>query len=105
METRPDASIMSHVKDLPAPRMERAKTHRLLDILVIAWGSVMAGGDGVQDMVRFGKRNQAWLEQFLDLPPGMPSHDPFGRVLARLHPTCFHECGGSWTHAVARVNQ
>ena len=38
MESMPDVSIISHFKDLPDPRIERAKQHRLIDIIVIAWG-------------------------------------------------------------------
>ena len=92
MESMPDVSIVSHFKDLPDPRIERAKKHRLIDIIVIApgsesgagSGSIMVGGDGFQDMELFGKSKQAWLEQLLDLPNGIPSHDTFGRVFARL---------------------
>ena len=36
MESMPDVSIISHFKDLPDPRIERAKKHRLIDIIVIA---------------------------------------------------------------------
>ena len=46
MESMPDVSIVSHFKDLPDPRIERAKKHRLIDIIVIALGSIMVGGDG-----------------------------------------------------------
>ena len=81
MESMPDVSIVSHFKDLPDPRIERAKKHRLIDIIVIALGSVMVGGDGFQDMELFGKSKQAWLKQFLDLPNGIPSHDTLGGSL------------------------
>ena len=46
MESMPDISIVSHFKDLPDTRIERAKKHRLIDIIVIALGSIMVGGDG-----------------------------------------------------------
>ena len=65
----------------------------------------MIGGDGFQDMELFGKSKQAWLEQFLDLPNGIPSHDTFGRVFARLEPEPFHPCFLSWTQAVAKLTQ
>ena len=105
MESMPDVSIVSHFKDLPDPRIERAKKHRLIDIIVIALGSVMVGGDGFQDMELFGKSKQAWLKQFLDLPNGIPSHDTFGRVFARLNPKRFHQCFLSWTQAVSKFTQ
>ena len=105
MESMPDVSIVSHFKDLPDPRIERAKKHRLIDIIVIALGSIMVGGDGFQDMELFGKSKQAWLQQFLDLPNGIPSHDTFGRVFARLNPKRFHQCFLSWTQAVSKLTQ
>ena len=34
----------------------------------------------------YGKTKQTWLETFLDLPHGIPSHDTFGRVFGLLDP-------------------
>ncbi len=65
----------------------------------------MGGGDGFQDMELFGKNKQAWLQQFLDLPNGIPSHDTFRRVFARLNPKRFHHCFLSWTQAVPKLTQ
>jgi hypothetical protein len=86
MDTCPDASIVSHFKDLQDPRIERAKKHRLINIIVIALGSIVVSGDGFQDMELFGQSKRAWLAGFLDLSNGIPSHDTFGRVFARLNP-------------------
>ena len=105
MDSTCDVSIVSHFKDLKDPRIERAKKHRLIDIIVIALGSIMVGGDGFQDMELFGKSKREWLEQFLDLPHGIPSHDTFGRVFARLDPKPFHECFLSWTQSVSKLTQ
>ncbi len=105
MACMPDVSIVSHFKDLPDPRIERAKKHRLIDIIVIALGSIMVGGDGFRDMELFGKSKQAWLQQLLDLPNGIPSHDTFGRVFARLNPKHFHPCFLSWAQAVSKLTQ
>jgi len=59
MDCRPDASIAHHFKDLKDPRIERAKKHRLIDIMVIALGSIMVGGDSFQDMELFGRSKRA----------------------------------------------
>ena len=56
-------------------------------------------------MELFGKSKHAWLQTFLALPHGIPSHDTFGRVFARLNPRRFQECFLSWTQAVARLTQ
>ena len=36
------------------------------------------------DIERFARGHQDWFEEFLELPYGVPSHDTFSRVFARL---------------------
>jgi predicted transposase YbfD/YdcC len=100
-----NASIVEHFRPLEDPRIERTKKHLLLDILVIALCTLLTGGEGFQDMALFGKSKQAWLQTFLALPRGIPSHDTFGRVFARLNPQRFQQCFLSWTQAVAQLTQ
>src|SRR5919199_885880 len=99
------ASIVEHFRTLKDPRIERTKKHNLLDILVIALCTLLTGGEGFQDMELFGKSKRAWLQTFLALPHGIPSHDTFGRVFARLNPQRFQECFLAWTRAVAQFTQ
>ena len=40
-------------------------------------------------------------EQVLDIPHGIPSHDTFRRVLARLDPDEFTHCFLTWTQALS----
>lgn len=98
-----NASIVEHFRTLEDPRIERTKKHNLLDILVIALCTLLTGGEGFQDMALFGKSKRAWRQTFLALPHGIPSHDTFGRVFARLNPQRFRECFLSWTRAVAQL--
>ena len=100
-----NASIVEHFQTLEDPRIERTKKHLLLDILIIAVCTLLTGGEGFQDMELFGKNKRQWLQTFLALPHGIPSHDTFGRVFARLNPTRFQECFLSWTRAVAALTQ
>ena len=100
-----NASIIEHFQTLQDPRIERTKKHNLLDILVIAVCTLLTGGEGFQDMELFGKSKRTWLQTFLALPHGIPSHDTFGRVFARLNPRRFQECFLSWTQAVAQLTQ
>ena len=99
------ASIVEYFQALEDPRIARTKQHLLLDILVIAVCTLLTGGEGFQDMALCGKSKRAWLQTFLALPHGIPSHDTFGRVFARLNPKRFQECFLSWTHAVAALTQ
>jgi predicted transposase YbfD/YdcC len=100
-----NTSIVEHFRDLEDPRIDRAKKHYLLDILVIALCTLLTGGEGFQDMELFGKSKLSWLQTFLALPHGIPSHDTFGRVFARLNPQRFQECFLSWTQAIAPLTE
>jgi hypothetical protein len=53
----------------------------------------------------FGKSKRAWLQTFLALPNGIPSHDTFGRLFARLNPQRFQECFLSWPRVVSHLTQ
>jgi len=91
--------------DLPDPRKAEQCDHLLIDILFIAVCAVICGADGFTDMEEFGLAKEVWLRQFLQLPNGIPSHDTFNRVLARLRPQQFQRCLLTWIQAVASVTQ
>lgn len=101
MESQPTTSITSHFASLPEPRIERSKRHALLDILTIALCAVICGADSWVEVERFGHAKEDWLRTFLPLPNGIPCHDTFGRVFARLDPQAFERCFLSWVGAVA----
>ena len=90
-------------RDLPDPRAPNV-VHRLHDILVVALCAVVCGADGWAEVEVFGRSKLAWFKTFLDLPGGIPSHDTFGRVFARLDPDAFERCFVAWTSAVAEVS-
>jgi len=92
----PDTSLFKHFTRLKDPRVERTKEHQLLDIVAIAVLAVISGADGWTAIETYGRSKQAWLKQFLELPNGIPSHDTFARVFARLEPVVFRQCFESW---------
>jgi predicted transposase YbfD/YdcC len=79
-------------EELDDPRTGNAKRHLLSEILVIALCTVASGGETCADMALFGQVKQAFLEQFLTLPYGIPSHDTFSRVFRLLDPAQFRTC-------------
>src|SRR3954470_24982767 len=87
-----DLSLARRFADLPDPRIGRTRKHSLGDILVIALCATIAGADSWEEVQRFGEAKAAWLRGFLSLPHGIPSHDTFNRVLARLDPKAFGRC-------------
>jgi predicted transposase YbfD/YdcC len=103
MNPEETTSFIDYFAELADPRVEDRCDHKLIDILFIAVCAVICGADGFTDMEEFGIAKEAWLRQFLQLPNGIPSHDTFGRVLARLKPGHFQRCFLEWVRAVAQV--
>jgi predicted transposase YbfD/YdcC len=98
-----DVSIARYFADLPDPRIDRTKKHALADILVIALAATIAGADSWDEVERFGIAKRDWLQGFLALPNGIPSHDTFYRVFARLDPQKFGACVAAWMAAVGEA--
>jgi hypothetical protein len=86
-----DVAISQYFATVDDPRVDRTKDHALLDIIIIAICAVICGADGWVDVEEFGKTKRAWLATFLALPNGIPSHDTFGRVFARIDPDQFQQ--------------
>lgn len=105
MNNRPSGSIERHFADLEDPRVDRTKEHKLLDILVIAICGVICGADGWVGIQEFGEAKRQWFSTFLELPSGIPSHDTFGRVFARLDPDQFQTCFVNWITAVSELTK
>ena len=101
MEQLSTPALIAHFAGLDDPRIERQKRHKLMDILVIAICAVLSGAEGFAAIEDFGHKRRAWLEQLLELPNGIPSHDTFTRVFRLLDPVQFQTCFLAWIQAVA----
>ena len=62
-------------------------------------GSI-CGADTWVAIAEFGQAKANWLKTFLALPNGIPSHDTFGRVLARVSPWHFQDCFTAWVQSL-----
>ena len=97
------STIVKHFGKLEDPRIDRTKLHLLSDILTIAICAVICDADGWVDVENYGISKHAWLATFLALPNGIPSHDTFGRVFARIDPVQFQHCFIRWMREIYRV--
>jgi hypothetical protein len=57
---------------------------------------MIANANTCVDIERFGKAKLDLLRRFLALPNGIPSHDTFSRVFARLDPAALLVCLHDW---------
>lgn len=101
-ELRDLESLFAQVED---PRMDRTKLHRLQDIIILAICGVICGAEGWVEIEEFGKAKEAWFTELLDLPNGIPSHDTFGRVFARLDPKQFEASFVQWVQGISKTVQ
>ena len=82
------------------PRQEGKVDHLLIDILAITVCAVLAHAETFEDIELYGKHKKKWLQQFLKLPNGIPSHDTFRRVFMLINAERFEACFLAWTRAV-----
>jgi len=105
MDTQAHGGLMRLRDGMEDPRCDQGKRHRLSDLLVIAICAVICHADGWQDMALFGRCKEKWFGTFLQLPHGIPSHDTFARLFARLNPVAFEACFGQWMTHLQRVSK
>lgn len=60
--------------------------HALVDILVIALCTIMAGAEGWDDIESWGEANEDRLRLYLALTNGIPGHDTIRRVFEAIDP-------------------
>jgi predicted transposase YbfD/YdcC len=63
----------------------------------------LSGAESWNDIADYGHDKQEWLETFLTLPGGIPSHDTFNRVFAALDPEEMERGFVAWVSSVAQL--
>jgi predicted transposase YbfD/YdcC len=92
----PSPSFLDHFSQIDDPRVNRRRRHKLLDILFIALCATICGADDFLAIEVWGRARRDWLQQYLELPNGIPSHDTFNRVFQALDPQQFLQCFRQW---------
>lgn len=94
-------SLARYFARLRDPRRNHGKRHLLIDLIAITLCGVIAGANDWQQIATFAQHRRDWLQTFLALPGGIPSHDTLERVFDRLDPHAFQACFQRWIAALA----
>ena len=97
-------SLKIHFSDLSDPRVQHSIEHQLIDIVLITICGVICGAESWVEIENYGIAKQEWLESFLELPNGIPSHDTIERLFARLQPEQVQQCFLNWVQAVFDIS-
>ena len=102
MPTKKSVAFEEYFADVTDPR-RREGTYPLLNILFIAVCAVICGADDFVAIAEFGRSKRKFLEKFLDLSAGIPSHDRFNAIFRAIKPAEFEKCLLNWIVALHEV--
>ena len=103
MKLKPKSTIEQHFSEIKDPRVERTKRHLLIDIITLTLCAVISGAETWEDIEFYGNCKDKWFKKFLKLPHGIPSHDTFNRVFARLDPEQLQKCFLNWVKSISSL--
>src|SRR3954469_11376196 len=98
-------ALIAELASIEDPRCGWKVEHRLIDILVIAVCAVLGEAETFEDIALYGRCKRQWLEGFLELPNGIPSHDTFRRVFTLIDPEAFERSFLGCVRAVFRPEE
>jgi predicted transposase YbfD/YdcC len=93
-------ALITELEAIEDPRCGWKVEHRLIDVLVIAVCAVLGEAESFEDIALYGRCKRDWLQRFLELRGGIPSHDTFRRVLMLVDPDRFERCFLGWVRSV-----
>jgi predicted transposase YbfD/YdcC len=99
MDAQATEGLLRFFRGIQDPRAANA-WHPLEGLLAVAILAVLCGAESWAAVEAWGRGNLEWLSTFLELPHGVPSHDTFDRVFARIDPLAFERCFTDWTTAL-----
>jgi predicted transposase YbfD/YdcC len=104
MDGTPFGKLVKYFENLEDPREDNIQ-HKLIDLLFIAICGIICAADSWVEIENFGHQKLPWLKKYLELPNGIPSHDTFGRVFARIDPEAFQKSFGEWVQAIRHLTE
>jgi predicted transposase YbfD/YdcC len=94
--------IYEHFEDVTDPRLNRGTNYPLVEMIFVALCGAICDCNSWIDVASFGRCKLAWLRRFLPFEKGIPSHDTFTELFARLDTLKFYAALESWAMDVAQ---
>lgn len=88
------AKILEKVED---PRIERNKLYPLEEVLLVAFATILSGGETYPDMKEFGESKLEFFKKVYPFENGVASVDVFERVFKLLSPKSFENILTEWS--------
>lgn len=92
--------IVNIFREIPDPRRGNAIRYDLTEILIIAILAIVSGMQSFTEIEMFGLERHEWLQTFLTLKNGIPSHDTFGDVFAAIDPAIISASFAKWVETI-----
>ena len=98
-------SPIQYLSTLADPRHPSYIRHKLIDIIAITIAAVICGAEDWHEVEDYDHYQIDWLQAFLELPQGIPSHDTFNRFFSAVDPAELEGCFVEWIKAVANLSE
>jgi predicted transposase YbfD/YdcC len=93
--------ISEHFENVTDPRLNRGTNFPLLEMVFVALCGAICDCNSWVDVASFGKCKLTWFRKFLPFEKGIPSHDTFTELFARLETLEFYAALESWVRDIA----
>jgi len=102
MDDEENYEVLKFLWTIPDPRVDRCKKHSLESILFISLVGMLCGADSSREIVEFADGNRNWIENYVELAEGIPSHDTITRVFSLVDKNIFCEMFTKWTQSLQK---
>jgi len=100
METADRVRLADVFVSIDDPRQASKVKHDLVEVLVVAVNGVLVGADTFVEIELWAREKLDWLQKYLRLEHGIPSHDTFGRLFGLIDPEQFEAAFRRWVSSL-----
>jgi predicted transposase YbfD/YdcC len=94
--------ICQYFEKVTDPRVNRGTNYPLIEMAFVALCGAICDCNSWVDVAQFGRCKLNWLRKFFPFEKGIPSHDTFTEVFARLDTLEFYAALESWARDLAQ---